>query len=1013
MPFLKSVEVRDTLALRSLNYISGKDANDFRELMSHPRIKDGITDEETKIVAVLGGHTYSRAPGSTQVLLSETGVYIEERLIELPHTGETLLAVIRVEDKDTPSMDNFEHAVRVIEEFMGVPYPIDYLALLYYDREDQNANNNFTHLHMLPRADEAGPQRYAGVIAHEAAHWYWSGDSEGYQYRKWITEGSADFLRVISEHERIGRPLDPIKPPCHFFDNISELEKANPDRTFIPGQSTPRECYYSLGNRFFLDLYLALGDETFRTAYRALYLRYQQDDRTDGCGGPALNICRVEAAFKDGASDEVIAKVDRVIDRWYYGNQTPTPTRPPKPTPAPRPATPFEDTPAARLLKTTYSRVYQGITELPWAQDQITGPEHDAIEWLYWLADRNWRATVALLDLPWLQDSITETESDAIEWLYWLAEEDWRAVAEVVAKPFLKTLEAEDVQTIREMSGRDSESYLGRLSASYPSVDEPLQGLSWPQPPYTETELDAIEWLYRLAREDRRAAAIVAAMPWVQDGMNHTERGAVKWLYYLTRESEDIAAKVIAMPWVQDDITETERNAIKRLYYLTRESEDIAAKVIAMPWVQDDITETERNAIEQISWLNDDDDENVIAIMEAVLALPWIRDGITEVEGDAIDQIESLDDRSERTAAAVIAMPWFQDGITDTESDAVNYLRSISYRNADAAAELIAMPFLKSVEVRDTLALRSLNYISGKDANDFRELMSHPRIKDGITDEETKIVAVLGGRTYSYAPGSTQVLLAETGVYIEERVIGLPHTGETLLAVIRTQDRVTPRMDHFEHTVRSIERFMGEPFPIDYLALLYYDHPDVNNANNNFTHLLIPAESDSVDGPDWHASVIAHEAAHWYWRGSSEGYQYQNWISEGSAEFLRIISEHERIERPLEPIKPPCPFFDNISELEKANPDRTFIPGQTTPRICYYSLGQRFFLDLYLALGDETFRTAYRALYLRYQQDDRTDGCGGPALNICRVEAAFKDGASAEVVRKVDEVIARWYGPRP
>ena len=40
---------------------------------------------------------------------------------------------------------------------------------------------------------------------------------------------------------------------------------------------------------------------------------------------------------------------------------------------------------------------------------------------------------------------------------------------------------------------------------------------------------------------------------------------------------------------------------------------------------------------------------------------------------------------------------------------------------------------------------------------------------------------------------------------------------------------------------------MGVPFPIDYLALLYYDHPQVNNgASNNFTHLLIPMpEADS------------------------------------------------------------------------------------------------------------------------------------------------------------------------
>ena len=296
--------------MRSLDNIARRDADDFSKLMAHPKIKDGITNEETKIVAVLGGATYSYAPGSTEVLMAETGVYVEERLIELPLTGETLLAVIRVEDKVTPSMDNLEHAVRTIEKFMGEPYPINYLALLYYEMEPPNAFNSFTHLLMLPRSDEVGPQRYAGVIAHEVAHWYWrSGQT-------WISEGSADFLRIISEHERVGRPLEPVKSPCPYFDSISELEKANPRAT--GGQNTPQSrCYYSMGNRFFLDLYLTLGDETFRPAYRTLYLKTQQDDPTDNCEGTAPNICHVAAAFKDGASADVTRKVDEVIARWY------------------------------------------------------------------------------------------------------------------------------------------------------------------------------------------------------------------------------------------------------------------------------------------------------------------------------------------------------------------------------------------------------------------------------------------------------------------------------------------------------------------------------------------------------------------------------------------------------------------------------------------------------------------------------------------------------------------------
>ena len=497
--------------------------------------------------------------------------------------------------------------------------------------------------------------------------------------------------------------------------------------------------------------------------------------------------------------------------------------------------------------------------------------------------------------------------------------------------------------------------------------------------------------------------------PWLDDGVTEDEEQAIRFLREILREDPAVAETLLGFPWLAYGVTEHESWAVTHLGLILREDPAVAKTLLSFPWLADGVTREERNATYYLRLILRADP----AVAETLLDYSWLADGVTKNEERTLWGL-SVPYRLDRYGlSALNTKPWFKDGLSDEELELIGYLISIANRNADAAAALVTMPFLESVEIRDTLALRSLYDISGRDASGFGELMSHPRIKDGITDEETKIVAVLGRATYASAPGSAQVLLAETGVYIQERLIELPHTGETLLAVIRTQDRDTPRMDHFEHAIRSIERFMGEPFPIDYLALLYYDHPQVNNANNNFTHLLIPAEADSVDGRKWHAHVIAHEAAHWYWRNKGDGYQYQNWISEGSAEFLRIISEHERVGRPLEPIKSPCPYFDNISELEKANPDRTFIPGQSTPRVCYYSLGQRFFLDLYLALGDEIFRQAYRALYLRSQQDDPGDGCGSSAYNICRVEAVFKDGASDEVVAKVDEIIARWYGPRP
>ena len=415
-------------------------------------------------------------------------------------------------------------------------------------------------------------------------------------------------------------------------------------------------------------------------------------------------------------------------------------------------------------------------------------------------------------------------------------------------------------------------------------------------------------------------------------------------------------------------------------------------------------------------------ERNYPAQAAQLLQMPWVANGVDDAEREAAQNLITAALLYPDVFDALMERSWIQDGITDMEAVALKYLRQISSKTADAAAELIAMPFLKTLEGRDTLALRSLDDVARRDPYGFKEVLSYPRISDGITDEDTKIVAVLGGCTIGWVPESTQVLLAETGVYIEERVIELPHTGETLLAVIRTEDRDSQSMDYLEHTSRTIERFMGEPYPANYLAVLYYDHPAIDNACGRDTHLTFHANEDAADGgPWWHAGVLAHETAHRYWIHDWEEWPYQWWITEGIAEFFKAFSEHERIGGPLEPTRSPCGFFDNISELEEAKPDTTFIPGQTTPRDCFYTLGQRFFLGLYHALGHETFRVGLHIFYKRYWplflmtnlQDNPADGCGRPPLSICRLEAAFKDGASAEVIRKVDEVIARWYGPRP
>ena len=126
-----------------------------------------------------------------------------------------------------------------------------------------------------------------------------------------MAEGAADFLVIISENARVGRPMVANREPC-LLDNIRDLEVAG---------SYESGCEYSLGQRLFLDLYHSLGEDTFREGFRNLYLKRLRNAPDDGCDDNELGICHLKHAFRSVATPEAAVTVDNVISRWYDGTE--------------------------------------------------------------------------------------------------------------------------------------------------------------------------------------------------------------------------------------------------------------------------------------------------------------------------------------------------------------------------------------------------------------------------------------------------------------------------------------------------------------------------------------------------------------------------------------------------------------------------------------------------------------------------------------------------------------------
>lgn len=309
MPFMESIEPPDVAALDSLRRLARENPLLLESALNRMSAAGGIADAHTPVVSTLWGAARTN-PLVLDVMLNPSKVSHEFRTIELPLAGETTLVILRTRPGAARSMDLLEHAVRTAEDFMATPLPTRFVALLYEEAVHGSfAGTNFgTHITIRPKFDVDDDSQEADFaasnIAHEVAHYYWSGNED------WVDEGAADFMASVSESRRAGIPIRVTNNPCAYATNILALESLNTSRG-----GAAFTCNYSLGERLFVDLYHTLGEERFRLAFEDLYLASEVEDDADEFSGTWVGINHVREMFQraDGKAIDVIA-------RWYDGS---------------------------------------------------------------------------------------------------------------------------------------------------------------------------------------------------------------------------------------------------------------------------------------------------------------------------------------------------------------------------------------------------------------------------------------------------------------------------------------------------------------------------------------------------------------------------------------------------------------------------------------------------------------------------------------------------------------------
>ncbi len=541
-------------------------------------------------------------------------------------------------------------------------------------------------------------------------------------------------------------------------------------------------------------------------------------------------------------------------------------------------------------------------------------------------------------------------------------------------------------------SERSAARELSTLAETNPPVARVLLERPWVVDGVDGLEQAAIERIEDIGYNLPTLAGEIIELPWLVDGVTQPEPEVVEILWETADRNLVLAKQLIALPWLADGVTQTEAGLLSDLRYISRADVSLAERLTELPWLVDDVTQDEAGVLSNLGYIADDS----VPLAERLVALPWLADGLDEVERSIIERLQWTANKDVALANDIASKPWLADTLGKDNVRVVNGLFYIMDEDTALARDIVSMPFLETLEPTDAAVMDALSWLAYADILALREVLEHPTLEDGISDEWAPVVALLDSVNEA-APAFLRPLLDPERVQIQRRAITLPHTGAVDLAIIRTEPGAARSLELLEHSAGSVAEFMGAALPTNYVGLLFgtavLGYSGGTNYGPYFVILPKYDADDGSDAADYAGHLMAHEVAHYYWRDNP------NWLDEGLAELLAAISESKRTGTAVTINYTYCPDADSIALLERLD-----AAGVIYDYRCNYALGGQFFLELYQTLGDATFRQGLRNLYLTSQVEDYADEFDGSPVGIRQIQDAFQSHNAA-----VAPVIDKWY----
>ena len=400
----------------------------------------------------------------------------------------------------------------------------------------------------------------------------------------------------------------------------------------------------------------------------------------------------------------------------------------------------------------------------------------------------------------------------------------------------------------------------------------------------------------------------------------------------------------------------------------------LARQIQMLAWVQDGLSDLERSAVDELLWIAAED----VANLEAALRVSWVQDDIQEAEYQALDKLGYLDTPNPANLYAALNIPWVQDDMSETEYDIIDSLGTLDFDAPDVVFQLLSMPFLISPDTTDALAIQGMENLADRDR--LVTLTDHPIFQDGVSDDETTLIAGVG--TLRDAD-EIQRVLDPGGAAIETVSIGTALTPHLKISIVRTDSQSRPgTIEATRDSIQFIENTMGLGLPVDHVIIVLSENAVIEKyagTNHGFAFSYLPKYEVTQQGSyEWRRLRLGfvHEAAHYFWSGN------EDWIDEGLADLFeyRFGRQMGLSHGQLQNMRERCEAHD-LEMLSEWDPDSS----ERDRYHCAYYLGQLFFQDLLASMDAETFAASLREYYqlsLEAQEADLTPG-------IAEVRKAF------------------------